>query len=148
MESEQRHHSQRRLKTRDLRTSEHTALPAYAQHFETHRGFGTALFVGWIDHRSTCTARTSIDAWLVSRCVHALSPCSRRCTFHSAPAITEQAITWHQFDTETFDLGRDEVPVRGADLSIGLYSPERCIADAFRLRGQLGYEIARDSLRE
>ena len=61
---------------------------------------------------------------------------------------TEQAITWHQFDTETFDLGRDEVPVEGADLSIGLYSPERCIADAFRLRGQLGYEIARDSLRE
>lgn len=31
---------------------------------------------------------------------------------------------------------------------IGLYSPERCIADAFRLCGQLGYEIARDSLKE
>ena len=40
------------------------------------------------------------------------------------------------------------MPIEGAGLSIGLYSPERCIADAFRLRGQLGYEIARDSLKE
>lgn len=30
----------------------------------------------------------------------------------------------------------------------GLYSPEHCIADAFRPRGQLGYEIAQDSLKE
>ncbi len=61
---------------------------------------------------------------------------------------TEQAITWHQFDTETFDLGREEIPIEGTDLRIGLYSPERCIADAFRLRGQLGYETARDALKE
>lgn len=33
-------------------------------------------------------------------------------------------------------------------MSIGLYSPERCIADAFRLRGQLGYETAREALKE
>ena len=57
-------------------------------------------------------------------------------------------ITWHQFDAATFDLGRDEIPIEGTDLSIGLYSPERCIADAFRLRGQLGYETARDALKE
>lgn len=61
---------------------------------------------------------------------------------------TEQAITWHQFDTETFDLGREEIPIEGTDLRIGLYSPERCIADAFRLRSQLGYETARDALKE
>lgn len=61
---------------------------------------------------------------------------------------TEQAITWHQFDSSTFDLGRQELRIEGAGISIGLYSPERCIADAFRLRGQLGYEIARDSLKE
>ncbi len=61
---------------------------------------------------------------------------------------TEHAITWHQFDAATFDLGRDEIFVEGTDLSIGLYSPERCIADAFRLRGQLGYETARDALKE
>ena len=61
---------------------------------------------------------------------------------------TEHAITWHQFDAATFDLGRDEIPIEGTDLSIGIYSPERCIADAFRLRGQLGYESARDALKE
>jgi hypothetical protein len=31
---------------------------------------------------------------------------------------------------------------------IGIYSPERSIADAFRLRGEVGYELARDALRE
>jgi hypothetical protein len=31
---------------------------------------------------------------------------------------------------------------------IGIYSPERSIADAFRLRGAVGYELARESLRE
>ena len=61
---------------------------------------------------------------------------------------TEHAITWHQFDAATFDLGRDEIPIEGTGLSIGLYSPERCITDAFRLRGQLGYETARDALKE
>lgn len=31
---------------------------------------------------------------------------------------------------------------------IGIYSPERSIADAFRLRSGVGYELARDALRE
>jgi len=30
----------------------------------------------------------------------------------------------------------------------GLYSPERSIADPFRLRGEIGYELARDALKE
>lgn len=64
-----------------------------------------------------------------------------------APA-TEQAITWHQFDAATFNLGRETTPITGTDLTIGLYSSERCIADAFRLRGQVGYETARDALKE
>jgi hypothetical protein len=38
--------------------------------------------------------------------------------------------------------------IPGTDLTIGLYSAERSIADAFRLRGDLGYEVARDALRE
>jgi hypothetical protein len=29
-----------------------------------------------------------------------------------------------------------------------MYSAERSIADAFRLRGEVGYELARDALRE
>ncbi|MDA3626539.1 type IV toxin-antitoxin system AbiEi family antitoxin domain-containing protein [Saccharopolyspora sp. WRP15-2] len=61
---------------------------------------------------------------------------------------TEAAINWHLFAKTTFDLGRTEIPIPGSDLHIGLYSPERCIADAFRLRGDLGYELGRDALRE
>ena len=61
---------------------------------------------------------------------------------------TESAISWHSFDRATFDLGRDEIGIPGSDLTIGLSSPERSIADAFRLRGQLGYELARDALKE
>lgn len=63
---------------------------------------------------------------------------------------TDAAIRWHLFDAATFDLGRQEIPVpgMGTKLSIGIYSAERCIADAFRLRGSLGYELGRDALRE
>ncbi|HQV17446.1 type IV toxin-antitoxin system AbiEi family antitoxin domain-containing protein [Gordonia sp. (in: high G+C Gram-positive bacteria)] len=61
---------------------------------------------------------------------------------------TESAITWHTFDQSTFDLGRGEVTIGDTDLTIGLYSPERSIADAFRLRGDIGYEIGRDALKE
>lgn len=58
------------------------------------------------------------------------------------------AIEWHSFDAATFWLGRKTIPIPGSDLKIGLYSPERCIADAFRLRGAVGYETGRDALRE
>jgi hypothetical protein len=61
---------------------------------------------------------------------------------------TDSAIAWHSFDKATFELGRDHIPVPGAELMIGLYSPERSIADAFRLREDIGYEIARDALKE
>jgi hypothetical protein len=61
---------------------------------------------------------------------------------------TESAIAWHLFAKESFDLGRSEIAIPGSDLRIGIYSPERCIADAFRLRGDLGYELGRDALRE
>lgn len=64
-----------------------------------------------------------------------------------APATTG-AIKWHHFATDTFDLGRSVTPVPGSTMSIGLYSPERCIADAFRLRGNNGYELGRNALRE
>ena len=63
------------------------------------------------------------------------------------PASTG-AIAWHQFDRATFDIGREEISIPGADQSIGIYSPERSIVDAFRLRGEVGYELARESLKE
>lgn len=61
---------------------------------------------------------------------------------------TDSAIRWHLFARDTFDLGRSEIPIPGSDLRIGIYSPERTIADLFRLRGDYGYETGRDALRE
>lgn len=58
------------------------------------------------------------------------------------------SIAWHQFDRSTFEIGRDDIPILGTDLTIGIYTPERSIVDAFRLRGELGYELARDALKE
>jgi predicted transcriptional regulator of viral defense system len=63
------------------------------------------------------------------------------------PASTG-AITWHQFDRPTFEIGREQIMIPGSDQTIGIYSAERSIADAFRLRGDVGYELARDALRE
>lgn len=58
------------------------------------------------------------------------------------------SIAWHSFDKPTFNLGRTEIPIPGTDQSIGIYSAERTITDAFRLRGTVGYEIARGALKE
>ncbi|MGB9223772.1 MAG: hypothetical protein WCB80_10850, partial [Mycobacterium sp.] len=63
------------------------------------------------------------------------------------PASTG-AIAWHQFDKATFEIGREQIAIPGSDQTIGIYSPERSITDAFRLRGEVGYELARDALRE
>ncbi|MGH8472965.1 MAG: type IV toxin-antitoxin system AbiEi family antitoxin domain-containing protein [Gammaproteobacteria bacterium] len=60
---------------------------------------------------------------------------------------TQAAINWHLFGKETFDLGREAIEIPGSALRMAIYSPERCIADAFRLRGDLGYELGRDALR-
>jgi hypothetical protein len=61
---------------------------------------------------------------------------------------TRSAIRWHVFAQATFTLVREELPIPGAAETIGIASPERCIADAFRLRGEVGYELGRDALRE
>ncbi len=61
---------------------------------------------------------------------------------------TRSALRWHLFDRGTFDVERESIPIPGSDMTIGIYSPERSIVDAFRLRGDLGYEVGRDALRE
>lgn len=61
---------------------------------------------------------------------------------------SEGAIGWHLFDRATFDLGRNQIDIPGSELKIGIYTPERCIADAFRLRSDVGYELGRDALKE
>ncbi|MCL2463780.1 MAG: type IV toxin-antitoxin system AbiEi family antitoxin domain-containing protein [Micrococcales bacterium] len=56
------------------------------------------------------------------------------------------AVTWHQFDAGTFDLGRVVTPLAGTD-GIGIYEPERAIVDVFRMRGLEGYEVGLEALR-
>ena len=63
------------------------------------------------------------------------------------PASTG-AIAWHHFNRTTFEIGREQITIPGSEQTIGIYSPERSIADAFRLRSEVGYELARDALRE
>jgi len=63
------------------------------------------------------------------------------------PASTG-AIAWHQFDRATFEIGREKITIPESNQMIGIYSPERSVADAFRLRGEVGYELAREALRE
>lgn len=60
---------------------------------------------------------------------------------------TRGAIRWHHFAADTFELGREDYTIPGTDTTIGIYTPERCIVDAFRLRGTMGYETGRDALR-
>ncbi|CCH77524.1 conserved hypothetical protein [Nostocoides japonicum T1-X7] len=66
----------------------------------------------------------------------------------SRTPATTGAIAWHQFDRPTFEIGREEIPIPGTDQTIGIYSAERSIADAFRMRGEVGYELAREALKE
>lgn len=66
----------------------------------------------------------------------------------SRTPASDGAIAWHQFDKATFGIGREAIPIQGTDQTIGIYSPERSIADAFRLRGDVGYELAREALKE
>lgn len=62
-----------------------------------------------------------------------------------APA-TSAPITWHKFDPKTFDLGREDLDV-GAGYRIGLYSAERSICDAFRIRHLEGADQAIEALK-
>jgi hypothetical protein len=60
--------------------------------------------------------------------------------------VTSGPASWHMFDVATFELGRGTLPI-DEGLTIGLYSPERSIVDAFRTRGREGYEIGYEALR-
>jgi hypothetical protein len=59
---------------------------------------------------------------------------------------TEAPVSWHAFAADTFDLGRDDL-VLPEGMRIGLYSAQRCIIDAFRLRHLEGPEVAVQALR-
>ena len=59
---------------------------------------------------------------------------------------TRAPVSWHSFDLGTFGIGRGGLTLT-ADLNIGLYNPERCIIDAFRMRHLEGTETAVEALR-
>jgi predicted transcriptional regulator of viral defense system len=59
---------------------------------------------------------------------------------------TKAPATWHRFDEDTFDIGREEIAVYD-DLTIGIYSPTRSIIDAFRLRHFYGQDQAIEALK-
>lgn len=59
---------------------------------------------------------------------------------------TTAPVRWRHFDTETFDLGRGSLDIDGGR-SIGLYSAERSIIDAFRLRHLEGADLANEALK-
>ena len=55
-------------------------------------------------------------------------------------------ITWHQFDTRTFSIGRERVEVVDG-IFIGLYGAQRTVIDAFRLRHVMGGDTANEALK-
>lgn len=56
-------------------------------------------------------------------------------------------IRWHSFERTTFHLGRTQHILTDDGITIGLYSPERTIVDAFRLRHEIGADIANTALK-
>lgn len=56
-------------------------------------------------------------------------------------------VRWHSFDRATFDLGRGLHPLTDEGLRIGLYSPQRTIIDVFRLRHEIGADVANEALK-
>lgn len=61
--------------------------------------------------------------------------------------IVRPPVQWHHFDAATFDLGREQLDI-GSGQNIGIYSAERCLIDAFRLRHREGEDMANDALKQ
>jgi predicted transcriptional regulator of viral defense system len=64
---------------------------------------------------------------------------------HWPPTVTVR-VAWHRFAEDTFAVGRQDLAVADA-VTIGLYSAERSIIDAFRTRGTTGFDLATEALR-
>ncbi|MFC3494429.1 type IV toxin-antitoxin system AbiEi family antitoxin domain-containing protein [Glycomyces rhizosphaerae] len=55
-------------------------------------------------------------------------------------------IHWHSFDKATFTIGRAAHAIT-EDIEIGLYSPERTLIDVYRLRHDIGADVAHEALK-
>ncbi|MGH3380344.1 MAG: type IV toxin-antitoxin system AbiEi family antitoxin domain-containing protein [Actinoallomurus sp.] len=59
---------------------------------------------------------------------------------------TRAPVAWHSFAADTFTVGRDEIDLT-AQLTLGIYNPQRCLIDVFRLRHHEGHDLAHEALR-
>ncbi|MGH3545401.1 MAG: type IV toxin-antitoxin system AbiEi family antitoxin domain-containing protein [Mycobacteriales bacterium] len=55
-------------------------------------------------------------------------------------------VAWHAFSPATFDIGRTLLRV-DTETHIGLYGPQRCLIDAFRLAHREGEDLAATALK-
>ncbi len=62
------------------------------------------------------------------------------------PSIDYPPTHVHVFAADTFDLGREPVRLDSGE-EISIYSPERSVVDAMRMRGQVGTDVAYEALR-
>jgi predicted transcriptional regulator of viral defense system len=62
------------------------------------------------------------------------------------PSIDYPPTHVHVFAAHTFELGREQVRLESGE-EIHIYSPERSVVDAVRLRGQVGTGVAYEALR-
>lgn len=62
------------------------------------------------------------------------------------PIIDYPPVRVHVFAASTFDLGRDRVRLDSGE-EIFIYSAERSVVDAMRLRSQVGADVAYEALR-
>lgn len=60
--------------------------------------------------------------------------------------VVSAPVRWHKFAPATFDVGRDEIHLDNTH-ALGLYDAPRSIVDAFRLRHDVGPDIANEVLR-
>lgn len=60
--------------------------------------------------------------------------------------MLDSPVQWHHFAVDTFEFGRTVLDL-DAGFTIGLYSAERSIVDAYRLRHLEGDELGRDALK-
>lgn len=88
---------------------------------------------------TSALARHDLTDQIPSRIDIALPRGTRRPTLASP-------VRWHHFAVDTFELGRTVLDL-DAGFTIGLYSPERSIVDAYRLRHLEGDELGRDALK-
>ena len=65
---------------------------------------------------------------------------------HRRHPTVDAPVRWHRFDATTFTIGRDLLSL-DPDSTIGIYDAPRSITDAFRMRGQLGPDLAYHALR-